>query len=61
MSAHQIVTIDPLTEEVIATREYMSDEKAADVVAASHEAFLDWRLRSLEDRAAPKGSRNSST
>lgn len=52
MSDHEIVTIDPLTEEVIATREYMSNEKAAEVVAASHEAFLEWRLRSLEDRAA---------
>lgn len=51
MSDQKIITTNPLTEEVIAIREYMSDREASDVVEASHEAFLKWRLLSLEDRA----------
>ncbi|WP_375289496.1 NAD-dependent succinate-semialdehyde dehydrogenase [Qipengyuania sp.] len=51
MTDQKIVTINPLTQETIASRDYMSDAEAEDVVKASHEAFLDWRLRSLEDRA----------
>lgn len=51
MADKHITTVNPLTEEVLKTYEYMSDEEAAAVVQASHEAFLDWRLRSLEDRA----------
>ncbi|SLN21212.1 Succinate semialdehyde dehydrogenase [NAD(P)+] Sad [Roseivivax jejudonensis] len=47
-----IVTINPATEEEIATYDYMSDAEAEAAVEACHEAFLDWRHRSLEDRAA---------
>ncbi|MFV0623489.1 NAD-dependent succinate-semialdehyde dehydrogenase [Sphingomonas sp. ac-8] len=51
MHDNQFQTINPLTEEVIDTYAFLSDEEAAAVVQASHDAFLDWRLRSLEERA----------
>lgn len=51
MSKKQLNTINPLTEEVLATYAYLSDDEAAGVVKASHAAFLQWRLRSLDDRA----------
>ncbi|WNH52150.1 NAD-dependent succinate-semialdehyde dehydrogenase [Stenotrophomonas oahuensis] len=51
MSKKQLTTINPLTEEVLATYDYMSDEEATAVVKASHEAYLQWRLRSLDERA----------
>lgn len=51
MADKQITTINPFTEEVAGTYDYMSDEEADAVVEASHEAFLGWRLKSLEDRA----------
>ncbi|WP_314101684.1 NAD-dependent succinate-semialdehyde dehydrogenase [uncultured Stenotrophomonas sp.] len=51
MSKKQLTTINPLTEEVIATYAYMSDDEAGAVVKASHEAYLEWRLRSLDERA----------
>lgn len=51
MSDTQFHTINPLTEAPIETYRYMSDADAGRVVQASHDAFLDWRLRSLEDRA----------
>lgn len=52
MTQQQLTTINPLTEQVLDTYAYMSDAQAADTVKASHEAFLQWRLRSLEERAA---------
>ena len=51
MTNKQLTTINPLTEEVIATYSYMSDDEAAAVVESSHNAFLEWRLRSLDERA----------
>lgn len=51
MTEQHLTTIDPLTEEVIATYPYMSDSEADGVVQASQDAFLDWRLRSLDERA----------
>ena len=51
MSDKQLKTINPLTEDVIDTYDYMSDAEAKAVVEASHEAYLEWRLKSLEDRA----------
>lgn len=51
MSKKQLTTINPLTEEVLATYDYMSDDEATSVVKASHEAYLQWRLRSLDERA----------
>ncbi|MDR7030573.1 NAD-dependent succinate-semialdehyde dehydrogenase [Rhizobium rosettiformans] len=44
-------TINPFTEEDLKTYPHMSDAEAMAVVAASHTAFLDWRLKSLEERA----------
>lgn len=52
MSAKTIATVNPLTEEVLHVYELMSDDEATQVIEKSHSAFLDWRLRSLEDRAA---------
>lgn len=51
MSHSSLQTINPLTEEDIKTYPHMSDAEAMAVVEASHTAFLDWRLKSLEDRA----------
>lgn len=51
MPNKQLTTINPLTEEVVATYSYMSDAEAAAAVKASHDAFLQWRLRSLDERA----------
>lgn len=51
MSKKQLTTINPLTEEVLATYACMSDDEATAVVKASHEAYLQWRLRSLDERA----------
>ena len=51
MTTQQLTTINPLTEKVIATYSYMSDDEAAAVVQSSHNAYLEWRLRSLDERA----------
>ncbi|EMD81795.1 NAD-dependent succinate-semialdehyde dehydrogenase [Pacificimonas flava] len=51
MADKQITIINPLTEKVIASYDYMSDEEAAAIVQTSHDVFLEWRLRSLDDRA----------
>lgn len=56
MSSNDIVTTNPLTEETIARHALMSDEEARAVVEASHKAFLQWRLRSLEERAEVIGA-----
>lgn len=56
MSAKIIETVNPLTEEVLHVYELMSDDEATQVIEKSHNAFLDWRLRSLEDRAAVMSS-----
>ncbi len=47
----QITTINPATEEIIETYDYMSDEEARNAVQACHEAFLDWRKKPLQERA----------
>ncbi|MDM7955781.1 NAD-dependent succinate-semialdehyde dehydrogenase [Blastomonas sp.] len=51
MTNRTFQTINPLTEEPIETYSYMSDDEATAVVEASHKAFLDWRMQSLEERA----------
>lgn len=48
---NSLKTINPLTEKEIKTYPHMSDEEAMAVVEASHNAFLDWRMKSLEERA----------
>lgn len=47
-----IQTINPVTEKVLETYPLMTDAEAMEVVAKSHEAFLKWRLRSLDERAS---------
>ena len=49
--SNSLKTINPLTEQDLQTYPIMSDEEAMSVVEASHNAFLDWRLKSLEERA----------
>ena len=44
-------TVNPLTEQVIKTYNFMSDDAAIGVVEKSHAAFLDWRLETLDQRA----------
>ncbi|GGD46442.1 NAD-dependent succinate-semialdehyde dehydrogenase [Croceicoccus pelagius] len=52
MADKHLTTTNPLTEEVIATYPYMTDDEADAVVQTSHDAFREWRLRDLDDRAA---------
>lgn len=47
----KIQTVNPLTEEILGTYSYMTDAEALDVVQKSHDAFLEWRLKSLDERA----------
>ena len=51
MTDQRIMTVNPLTEEVIDTYSYMSDDEAKAVVQASHDAFQEWKLKSLDERA----------
>ncbi|EAV44341.1 NAD-dependent aldehyde dehydrogenase [Roseibium aggregatum IAM 12614] len=46
-----LTTINPLTEKEIKSYPYMSDAEAMAVVEASHKAFLEWRHKSLKERA----------
>lgn len=55
MTDNTIQTINPLTEELIETYPYMTDDEVSAAIEASHKAFLEWRLVSLEDRAAVIG------
>lgn len=52
MPAQTIQTINPLTEQALQVYPLMSDDEALTVVEQCHEAFLQWRLRSLDERAA---------
>ncbi|MXP15335.1 aldehyde dehydrogenase family protein [Altererythrobacter confluentis] len=52
MTDKPLQTVNPLTEKVLETYAIMSDEAAMDVVQQSHDAFLEWRLKSLEERAS---------
>jgi succinate-semialdehyde dehydrogenase/glutarate-semialdehyde dehydrogenase len=51
MTDKAIQTVNPLTEQVLATYSVMSDSEALDIVQKSHDAFLEWRLKSLDQRA----------
>ncbi|WP_131667549.1 NAD-dependent succinate-semialdehyde dehydrogenase [Psychrobacter pygoscelis] len=46
-----ITTINPATEEEIANYDYMSESQVNDIIDASHQAFLEWRKTSPEQRA----------
>ncbi len=49
--SNSLTTINPLTEEELESYPQMSDEEASAVVEACHTAFLEWRLKPLEERA----------
>lgn len=51
MTDNSFQTINPLTEAPIETYRYIGDDEMNGVIEASHAAFLDWRMQSLEDRA----------
>ena len=51
MTDRTIQTINPLTEKILDTYSLMTDAQAMEVVAKSHDAFLQWRLKSLDERA----------
>ncbi|MGR3321703.1 MAG: NAD-dependent succinate-semialdehyde dehydrogenase [Pseudooceanicola sp.] len=44
-------TVNPTTEEVVASYDYMTDDAANAAVEACHEAFTSWCKRSASDRA----------
>ncbi|WP_225732847.1 NAD-dependent succinate-semialdehyde dehydrogenase [Pseudoclavibacter sp. CFCC 11306] len=48
----QYQTVNPATNEVVATFPNATDEEILDKVAKAHDAFLDWRNTPLADRAA---------
>lgn len=52
MTDKSIETVNPLTEDRLETYPIMTDEEAMAVVEKAHHAFLDWRLKSLDERAA---------
>ncbi len=52
MTGNTIQTVNPLTERVLHSYTHMTDDEAMDVVQRSHDAFLNWRLKSLAERAA---------
>ncbi|MEH6791203.1 NAD-dependent succinate-semialdehyde dehydrogenase [Parasphingorhabdus sp.] len=52
MTDKTIETVNPLTEQVLQSYPMMSDAEAMDVVQDCHNAYLDWRLKSLDERAA---------
>lgn len=51
MTDMTIQTVNPLTEQVLTTYPMMSDNEAIDIVQRSHDAYLEWRLKSLDERA----------
>ncbi len=51
MTDKAIHTVNPLTEKLLQTYSMMTDAQALEVVQKSHEAFLKWRLKSLDERA----------
>lgn len=47
----RIETINPATEEILDTYEYMTDNEAKEAVQLCHNAFSKWKLTSTEQRA----------
>jgi succinate-semialdehyde dehydrogenase/glutarate-semialdehyde dehydrogenase len=52
MTDKTIQTINPMTEKVLETYSYMTDAEALGVVQKCNDAFLQWRLKSLDERAS---------
>ncbi|AVI62635.1 NAD-dependent succinate-semialdehyde dehydrogenase [Halomonas sp. GFAJ-1] len=50
--SNSITTVNPSTGETLATYTLMDASQAKQVVEASYQAFLDWRLKPLEHRAS---------
>lgn len=46
-----ITTVNPATGEDIKDYDYMSNDEVNNIVEASHQAFLEWRKTSHEERA----------
>ena len=46
-----ITTINPATGKEIKSYSYMSDEEVNKIIETSHQAFLQWRETSHEERA----------
>ncbi|MBZ5486210.1 NAD-dependent succinate-semialdehyde dehydrogenase [Halomonas aquamarina] len=49
--SNSITTVNPATGDTLNTYTLMDSSQAKQVVEASHQAFLDWRLQSLDQRA----------
>ncbi|QNI02169.1 NAD-dependent succinate-semialdehyde dehydrogenase [Halomonas sp. SH5A2] len=49
--SNSITTVNPTTGETLQTYALMDESQAKQIVEASHQAFLDWRLKPLEHRA----------
>ena len=47
----ELKTVNPATGETLNTYPLMSDSEVAEAVKQCHEAYLDWRLTSHEERA----------
>ena len=46
-----ITTINPSNGKSLKTYSYMTDDAVESIIQNSHEAFLNWRLKSIEERA----------
>jgi succinate-semialdehyde dehydrogenase/glutarate-semialdehyde dehydrogenase len=44
-------TINPATEKTIKEYTYMTEAQAKDAIKVCHDAFLEWKLKSLDERA----------
>jgi len=47
-----ITTTNPATDEKLASYDLMNNEDVQAAIEACHEAFLEWRLKTLDERAA---------
>lgn len=45
-----ITTINPTTEKELSTYNYLKSDEVEDKIEKSHNAFLDWKTKSLEER-----------
>jgi succinate-semialdehyde dehydrogenase/glutarate-semialdehyde dehydrogenase len=50
MSDKGITTINPTTEEKLAFYPYMSEHELTDAIEKCHEAFLQWKTKTVEER-----------
>ncbi len=50
MKTETFKTINPTTGKTLETYQYMTDSDVENTIQKSHKAFLDWRLKSFEER-----------